>query len=143
MSGDFNRTPSALLHNIKHNRCLHERVVQVTVTTEEVPVVDEAERVKVEDLGSGFWRIALTYGFTETPDVPAALASIRRPELPFKPLQTSYFLGRERILSTRRKGMARWREQLFALISNNARSATAFFNIPPNRVVELGAQVEI
>ena len=143
MSGDYNRTPSALLHNIKHNHCLHERVVQVTIETEEIPRVDEADRAVVEDLGRGFWRIRLTYGFTETPDVPEALAALRRPGLPFESMQTSYFLGRERILSSSREGMALWRERLFALISNNARSATAFFDIPPNRVVELGAQVEI
>jgi KUP system potassium uptake protein len=97
----------------------------------------------VNDLGRGFWRVRLCYGFTETPDVPAALAAIDVPGLAFPPMETSYFLGRERVLSTSRKGMSRWRERLFAVISNNARSATAFFNIPPNRVVELGAQVEI
>ena len=143
MSGDYDRTPSALLHNIKHNHCLHEQVVQVTVQTKEVPRVAEADRVCVDSLGRGFWRVVLTYGFTDHPDVPAALATIREPGLAFAPMHTSYFLGRERILSTRRKGMARWRETLFARISTNASSATDFFQIPPNRVVELGAQVEI
>ncbi len=143
MSGDYDRTPTALLHNIKHNHCLHERVVQVTVETEEVPTVEPEERTSIEDLGKGFYRILLRYGFTETPDVPEALATLRRPELPFDPMQTSYFLGRERVFSSSREGMARWRERLFALVSNNARSATSFFNVPPNRVVELGAQVEI
>ena len=143
MSGDYDRTPSALLHNIKHNHCLHERVVQVTIETEEVPRVDESRRAEVEDMGRGFWRVRLTYGFTETPDVPEALAALATDGLQFKPMQTSYFLGRERILSTSRRGMSRWREKMFALVSNNARSATSFFNIPPNRVVELGAQIEI
>ena len=143
LSGDFDRTPSALLHNLKHNHCIHERVVQVTVETEEVPRLAEAERSEVEDLGQGFWRIRLRYGFVEAPDVPAALAALARPGLPFHPMQTSYFLGRERILSTSRRGMSRLRERLFAWVSNNARNAAHYFQIPPNRVVELGAQVEI
>ena len=143
MAGNPDRTPPALLHNIKHNHCLHEQVVLATVETEEVPHVAEADRAVVEDLGNGFWRVRLAYGFTDVPDVPAALEALRRPGLPFKTMETSYFLGRERILSTARRGMSRWREKLFALVSNNARSATSFFQIPPNRVVELGAQVEI
>jgi KUP system potassium uptake protein len=117
--------------------------VQVTIATDRVPRVAEAERATVEDLGRGFWRVRLVYGFTETPHVPEALALLQRPGLTFKPMETSYFFGRERILSTSRKGMARWRERLFAAIANNARSATAFFHAPPNRVVELGGQVEI
>ena len=143
MSGDYDRTPTALLHNIKHNHCLHERVVQVTVETEEVPKVGPDARASLEDLGQGFYRIRLRFGFTETPDVPAALAALRSDDLPFEPMQTSYFLGRERVLSTSRRGMSRMREKLFARVSNNSRSATAFFQIPPNRVVELGALVEI
>ena len=85
MSGDYDRTPSALLHNIKHNHCLHERVVQVTIETEEVPRVDEAHRATVEDLGRGFWRVRLTYGFTETPDVPEALARLAPRGPPVQP----------------------------------------------------------
>ncbi len=143
LSGDYDRTPTALLHNIKHNHCLHEHVVQVTVETEEIPTVDDSDRATVESLGQGVWRVRLRYGFTETPDVPAALAAVATPELPFPPMRTSYFVGRERVLSTARRGMGRQREKLFASISNNARSATAFFGLPPNRVVEMGAQVEI
>ena len=143
MSGDYDRTPTALLHNIKHNHCLHERVVQVTVETEEVPAVGPEERARLEDLGNGFYRVLLRYGFTERPDVPEALAALGHADLPFHPMRTSYFLGRERVFSTQRQGMARWREKLFGLVSNNARSATDFFDIPPNRVVELGAQIEI
>ena len=144
MSGDHRRTPSALLHNIKHNHCLHQQVVLADRRDRGGPDAwTEADRAEVEDLGNGFWRVRLTYGFTDTPDVPAALEALRRPGLPFQPMETSYFLGRERILSTARRGMSRWREKLFALVSNNARSATSFFQIPPNRVVELGAQVEI
>ena len=143
LSGDYDRTPPALLHNIKHNHCLHEHVVQVTVETESVPTVAADQRAAVEALGDNFWRIRLRYGFTDVPDVPTALAALARPELPFLPMQTSYFMGRERVLAASETGMARWRERLFALVSNNARSATAFFQLPPNRVVELGAQVEI
>ena len=143
MSGDYDRTPTALLHNIKHNRCLHERVVQVTVETEEVPTVDPEERAEVEALGHGFWRVRLRYGFTEDPDVPRALTALAVPELPFHPMRTSYFVGRERVLSAERPGMARWREALFARVSDNAHGAPGFFGIPPERVVELGAQIEI
>ena len=143
LSGDYDRTPSALLHNIKHNHCLHEHVVQVTVETHEVPRVEETERAQVEAMGQGFWRVRLVYGFAELPDVPAALATLARLELPFPPMHTSYFLGRERILSSARPGMSRLRETLFAWVSNNARNAAHYFQIPPNRVVELGAQVEI
>ena len=143
MSGDYDRTPTALLHNIKHNHCLHERVVQVTVETEEVPTVAPEERAELEAMGGGFYRVRLRYGFTESPDVPDALRALAHDALPFDPMRTSYFMGRERIFSSQRKGMARWREKLFGLVSNNARSATDFFDIPPNRVVELGAQIEI
>ena len=143
LSGGSDRTSTALLHNIKHNHCLHQHVVQVTVETEDVARVPENERAEVHPLGSGFWRIRLRFGFSEEPNVPRALAALATPELPFAPMQTSYFLGRERILSTARPGMSWAREKLFALVSNNARSAASFYQIPPNRVVELGALVEI
>ena len=143
MAGDLDRTPPALLHNIKHNHCLHEHVVQVSVETTDEPRVPEAARATVEALGRGVFRVRLRYGFAETPAVPEALAALARPELPFPPMSTSYFMGRERVLSTRRKGMARWRERLFALVANNARNAPAYFGIPANRVVEMGAFVEV
>ena len=144
MGGDSDATPSSLLHTVKHMKSLHETVVMLTVRTEEVPRVPEADRIRVEAFGRGFYRAVVTYGFTEDPDVPAALALADEPGLSFPPMQTTYVLGRERIISTAQKsGMARWRERLFAILSNNARSATAFFQIPPNRVVEMGAQVEI
>ena len=144
MAGNPNMTPPALLHNIKHNHCLHERVILASVDTEEVPRVPEGERAEAEVLGHGFFRVLIRYGFVESPDVPAVLQSLDVPGLTIKPMETTYFLGRERVISTKRKGMRpRWREKLFGLMSNNARSATSFFAIPPNRVVELGAQVEI
>ncbi len=144
MAGNPDVTPPALLHNIKHNHCIHDRVVLVSVETEEVPRVPESQRVEAEALEHGFFRVLIRYGFVEDPNVPAALKTVNLPGLTFKPMETTYFLGRERVISTERPSMRpRWREKLFGLMSNNARSATSFFDIPPNRVVELGAQVEI
>ena len=144
MGGNPATTPAALLHTVKHIKCLHEQVVMLTVRTEEVPRVEPEDRVRVDRFDNGFSRVTLTYGFTEDPDVPAALATVDEPGLDFRPMHTTYFVGRERIISTHaNSGMMRWRERLFGLMSNNARSATAFFEIPANRVVEMGAQVEI
>jgi KUP system potassium uptake protein len=143
MYGTATGTPPALLHNLKHNRVLHERVVFLSVRTEEVPVVDAAERSSAQEIGHGLWQVTLRYGFMEDVDIPAALLALGRPELAFKPMETTYFLGRETLIATRRKGMALWREHLFAVMSRNARPATTFFRLPPNRVVELGAQVEL
>ena len=143
MFGDSRGTPPALLHNLKHNKVLHERVVFLSVITQEVPSVPETERAQVHPLGNGFWQVRLNYGFMEDADVPAALQAIAHPELAFRPLDTSYFLGRETLLAAERPGMALWRERLFATMSRNARPATVFFRLPPNRVVELGAQVEL
>jgi KUP system potassium uptake protein len=143
MYGATTGTPPALLHNLLHNKVLHERVVLLTVETLEIPSVDGGERVEIGPLGSGFWRVVLRYGFTEDPDIPSALALIREPELQLKPLETSYFLGRETLIPSRRPGMAIWREHIFSLMSRNARTATSFFGLPPNRVVELGAQIEL
>jgi KUP system potassium uptake protein len=109
-----------------------------------IPHVPPSERVTVEDIGHGFYRVVVSYGFMEDPNIPVALQLARRPGLEFRPLETSYFLGRENLIATRRKrGMAIWREKLFAGMSRNARSASSFFRLPPNRVVELGAQVEL
>ncbi|HKK27782.1 MAG TPA: potassium transporter Kup [Gemmatimonadota bacterium] len=135
--------PPALLHNLKHNKVLHERVILLTVRTEEIPYVDEEDRATAEDLGRGLYRVVLRWGFAEDPDVPAGLRSLRLGDWDFRLSETSFFLGRENLLPTRKPGMAMWREHLFAFMSRNARGATSFFRIPPNRVVELGAQVEI
>jgi KUP system potassium uptake protein len=143
MYGSSAGTPPALLHNLKHNRVLHERVVFLTIRTEEIPAVDAAERAMVTDLGHGLWHVTLRYGFLEDANVPEALADLGHPELPFKRMETTYFLGRETLIATKHPGMALWRERLFSLMSRNARPATAFFRLPPNRVVELGAQVEL
>jgi KUP system potassium uptake protein len=137
-------TPPALLHNLKHNKVLHERVVFLSIATDEIPYVPGEERSQINVVASGIYQIVLHYGFMEDVDVPAAMTSIRHEDLEFKPMSISYFLGRETLIASNRKGgMARWREKLFAAMAQNARSASSFFKLPPNQVVELGAQIEI
>ncbi len=136
-------TPGALLHNVKHNKVLHERVVLLTVLTEEVPRVHPGDRVQIEDLGHGFHRITARYGFMEQPDVPEILQRVRREGLTFEPMRTSFFLGRQTLVPSRRRGMSRWRQRLFMFLYRNEQSATSYYRIPPNRVVELGAQLEL
>jgi KUP system potassium uptake protein len=136
-------TPPALLHNLKHNKVLHERVVFLAVVTAEVPHVPAHDRGTVEELGRGFYRMRLNYGFMEEPNVPEALAALQEKGMEFKPLETTYFLGRETLIPSPKPGMALWREHLFATMNRNARTATSFFRLPPNRVVELGAQIEL
>ncbi|HEX8386714.1 MAG TPA: potassium transporter Kup, partial [Rubricoccaceae bacterium] len=144
MGGNPDATPVALLHTVKHMKSLHEKVVMLTVRTEEVPRVEEDRRITVERFDHGFYQAIVTFGFIDDPDVPAALALANEPGLSFDEMHTTYVLGRERVISTHAgSGMARWREKLFGTMSNNARSATSFFSIPANRVVEMGAQVEI
>jgi KUP system potassium uptake protein len=135
--------PAALLHNFKHNKVIHERVVFLTVVTEEKPTTTSDERREVEGLGQGFFRLLIRYGFMEDPDIPEELKTVQAPGLAFPPGDTTFFLGKETILATPRPGMAIWRERLFAAMTRNARSATSFFKLPPNRVVEMGAQIEI
>lgn len=135
--------PSALLHNIKHNKVLHERVVILTVAIQDVPYVDEAERYEVKDMGQGFYRLTLRYGFLEETDVPAALGGITTCGGPFEMMKTSFFLSRQTLLPSAKPGMALWREKLFAWMLRNAASAMEFFRLPTNRVVELGSQLEI
>jgi KUP system potassium uptake protein len=142
MYGNPEGTPPALLHSLKHYEVLHRQVVLLTIQTEEVPHVDEADRVTAEDLGRGIFRVGLHYGFMEDADVPAALRGVRVPGLDLSPARTTYFLGRETLIPSRKPAMAGWRKHLFALMSRNARTATSFFALPPNRVVELGAQIE-
>ena len=135
--------PAALLHNLKHNQTVHERTVLTTVTTAETPYVPDSERITLTDLGSGFYRLIIRYGFMQSPDVPAALAACKAHGLDFELMRTSFFLSRETIVPSLYPGMARWRELLFAFMALNATSATKFFNIPTERVVELGTQLEI
>ena len=143
LTGDPGGTPPALLHNIKHNKVVHERTILLTLITEDVPYVAEGERITVKALDQGFCRLVARYGFMEVPNVPSLLQSIRSDRFPIELDQVSYFMGREQLISTGGSGMGRWREALFAYLSRNAQSATIYFRVPPNRVVELGAQVEL
>ncbi len=135
--------PHALLHNLKHNKVLHERSIFLTVSIEDVPYVDEDRQIEVHDLGAGFYRIILHTGFMQDVNVPLALNRIDRCGLPFKMMDTSFFLSRQTPLASNVHGMAIWRERLFAWMMRNAESPMEFFCLPPNRVVEMGAQVKI
>jgi KUP system potassium uptake protein len=160
LTSDSNGAPPVLLHHLKHNKVLHEKVMLMSVVTEEIPQVDEEDRVACRELGEGFYQVIAHYGFMETPDVPAVLAALGRRSYNGKPIvvkvmETTFYLGRETLIATyaSAKGpaagdgvglgrMAHWRKKLFILMTRNARSATAFFGLPPNRVVELGAQIQ-
>jgi KUP system potassium uptake protein len=136
-------TPPALAHNVRYNKVLHEHVVILTVSTAQRPHVAPEERVSVEPLGHDLYNVRLQYGFMEDPDVPEALLQAKEQGLALNLDDLVYFLGRETIIVTRRKGMAIWREHLFVVMARNAVRATAFFRLPPERVVELGVQVEM
>jgi KUP system potassium uptake protein len=136
-------TPPALAHNVRYNKVLHENVVILSVTTAQQPHVSDEDRVVVEALGHGLFNVRVQYGFMEDPDVPSALMQAAGQGLPLAADDVTYFLGRETIIVTHQKGMAIWREKLFVLMSRNAVRATAFFKLPPERVVELGVQVEM
>jgi len=136
-------TPPVLLHHFKHNRVLHERVVILTAITEGIPEVPPSQRVELTDLGQGFFKVVAHYGFMQTPNVPEILRALTPHGLDIRPSAASFVLGRETILASGRSGMARWRKHLFIYFSRNARPANAFFGLPPNRVVELGAQIEL
>lgn len=135
--------PSALLHNLKHNKILHERIVLLTVTTEEIPHVNRKDRIQVDNLGKGFYRIVARYGFMEDPDIPALLRRAQSEGLEFSMMDTTFFLGRETLIPSKKPGMAVWREKLFSFLTKVSQRATAFYRIPPNRVVEIGLQVEL
>ena len=143
MTGNAEGTPPALLHNLKHNKVIHEQVMLLTIASEDVPHVPPEERVEIIRLEEGFVRVIARYGFMENPSIPDILKRAREKGLQFNLMGTSFFLGRETLIPSKKPGMAMWREALFAWMSRNARSATSYFRIPPNRVVELGAQVEL
>jgi KUP system potassium uptake protein len=143
MSGDPNGIPPALSHNIAHNRVMHEKVIFLSVIVEDVPRVPLVDRVEVHPLDHDFYRVILKYGFMDHFNVPRDLALTRSKGLELNLKEVSYFLGRERVLASEKPGMALWREQLFIIMTRNSRSATDFFRLPAERVVELGAQVEI
>jgi KUP system potassium uptake protein len=140
---DPDAVPHALLHNLKHNKVLHKRNVILTVDTLETPYADADERVELKDLGNDFYQLKLRFGFADDPNVPAALQVCAKQGLELKMMDTTFFLSRETIVATDRPGMALWRDKLFAFLARNALPATAFFSIPGNRLIELGAQVEI
>jgi KUP system potassium uptake protein len=136
--------PAALLHNVKHNQVLHSRVLILNVKVEEVPVVTAQNRLEVHDAGEGFYRVILHYGYMEEVDIPRDLAEIRTCGEPFNMMSTSFFLGRQKLIASRRAaGMALWREKLFAWMLKSSESAMEFFKLPTNRVVELGSQLQI
>ncbi|MBA2936477.1 potassium transporter Kup [Sphingomonas sp. CGMCC 1.13654] len=135
--------PHALLHNLKHNKVLHERVILLTVRIEDVPYVSQAYRTQVKEFGQGFYRMVVHYGFMQEPDVPAALSNVQGIGAPLRMMDTSFFLARQTLIASSRPGMWIWREKLFAWMLRNAESAMEFFKLPSNRVVELGSQVEI
>lgn len=135
--------PPALLHNLKHNKVLHDRILILTVVIDEVPWVDLEDRIEVVDLGEGFFRMILRYGFMQQPDVPETLKTVENCGPRIKMMDTSFFLARQTLLPSARPGMALWREKIFAWMLRNAESAMEFFRLPTNRVVELGSQVEI
>ena len=135
--------PHALLHNLLHNQVLHEQVVLLTVVYEDIPRVPASRRFEVVAHGEGFFRVILHFGFTDEPDVPQALKLCHLQDLDFSPMRTTYFLSRETVIASKLEGMARWREALFAFMLKNANGNLRFFNLPVNRVIELGTQVEM
>jgi KUP system potassium uptake protein len=143
LAGNADGTPAALTHNFKHNRVIHKRVVLLTILIEEIPYVEPERRVAVADLGQEFYRVIGRYGFMEEPDAQAILKLCKPLGLNFREMETTFFLSRETIIPSERRGLARWRKRLFALMARNAQPANAYFRLPPNRVVELGLQVEI
>ena len=144
MASSPHTTPMALLHNLKHNKVLHKRVVFFTICVDEDPVVDKAHRLDVERMESGFWRVQAHYGFMETPNIQAILRQCAEHDLEFHEMDTTFFLSRETVIpKADNGGMNIWQEHMFAIMVRNALSATAYFRLPANRVVELGMQVEI
>ena len=144
LSTSADSVPAALLHNLKHNQVLHERVLILNVKVEEVPHIVTQKRVEIEDAGEGFYRVILHYGFMEEVDIPRDLAGIRTCGEPFNMMSTSFFLGRQKLIASKaHAGMALWREKLFAWMLKNSESAMEFFKLPTNRVVELGSQLQI
>ncbi len=142
LTHESNRAPLVLQHHYRHDKVLHEHVVLLSVIVEEVPEVDDRTRVQSESIGAGFYRVRATYGFMERADVPGILRRSCR-DLDVTPGDVTYYLGRARLVPTGPMPMMRWRKRLFALMARNSASATDFFSIPPDRVLELGAHIEL
>jgi KUP system potassium uptake protein len=143
LSPRLDTAPNPLLHSLKHYKVLHERVVICSVTTADTPYVSKAKRITVDKLGKGFFAVRISYGFFETPDIPAALALGRTQGLALEPDSTTYFLGRETLVPGEKPSMKRWRVALYMWLASNALSPARFYQLPPGRVVELGTQVSI
>ncbi len=144
LTSDPGVVPHSLMHNLKHNKVLHERNVFLTVETLTVPYAPKTSRLSIEEIGEQFYRVVIRYGFMETPDIPLALMrSCDQEGIYFDPMDTTYFVSRETVVAGKHHGMPIWRDKLFAVMHRNAAPATGFFRIPGNRLVELGAQVEI
>jgi len=143
LTSDPDMTPVALMHNLKHNKVLHERNVVLTVRTADAPRLAEDDRVKIEKVNDDFKKVTITYGFMESPNLPKALAVCRKQGLKFDIMATSFFLGRRSIVPSANSGMPLWQDRLFIYLMRNAANPTDFFKIPPGRVVELGAQVTV
>ncbi len=145
MTMNAGNVPPALLHNLKHNKVLHEHVVFLSIRVADVPYVSEDERFEVHKLSASSWQAAVNYGFKEDPDVPDALRQIAEayPEIDLEPMRTSFFLSRQTVVAARKPAMLRWRRALFSFMARNATRSTKFFKIPANRVVEMGMQVEL
>jgi KUP system potassium uptake protein len=143
LTADASSTPPAFLHNLKHNKILHERIIVLQVDTMDVPRVPEAKRVTVERLGKGFYSVVARYGFMEQPDVPAALRACRPHGIAYDEMETSFFLGRETLVPTSRSKLGKWRRDFFISLSHSASATKTFFRIPPNRAIELGNQIQV
>ncbi|MGH7499198.1 MAG: potassium transporter Kup, partial [Gemmatimonadales bacterium] len=143
MTSDPSGAPVVLLHHLKHNKVLHETVILMSIEGEEIPKVQPEDRVELRELGEGFYQAVGHYGFTESPNVPALLKALEAKGLRARPRETSFYLGRETLIPNGTAPMSRWRKSLFIVMARNAQSATAFFNLPPNRVLELGAQIQL
>jgi KUP system potassium uptake protein len=151
MTSHAGGAPPVLLHHVKHNKVLHEQVILMSVKTNDVPYVPDEERVEFRDLGQKFYSVVAHHGFMEGADVPEVIRMLQANGLSARPLETTYYLGRETLIAAPDKkpptadsppGMSLWRKKLFILMSRNAQTATTFFNLPPNRVVEMGAQIQ-
>jgi KUP system potassium uptake protein len=143
LTGNRQGIPRTLLHNFKHNKILHRHNVFLTIATEEVPFVPEGERASVEDLGLGFYWVKLCYGFSQDPNVPQSLKALTLPGVALDPMRTTFFLGRETLLFDPHSPMRPWRKRIFSFLSRNAHDASKYFHIPPNRVIEVGIQVQL
>jgi KUP system potassium uptake protein len=143
LTSDPDVAPVALMHNLKHNKVLHEKNIILTVKTKGVPRVNEGERVQIELLNDDFKKVTIAYGFMESPNLPKALGLCRKQGLKFDIMATSFFLGRRSVVASANSGMPLWQDKLFIFLMKNAANPTEFFHIPPGRVVELGTQVSV